>query len=264
MARVTTEIENHVATVTMTRPDKMNALDPEMIEGLIGAAEALAGRDEVRAVVLHGEGRGFCAGLDLMSFATLAGTNPEEVIMPRTHGAGGRSNLYQHVALCWRELPVPVIAALHGICIGGGLQIALGADIRIAGPDLKMGVMEMKWGLVPDMGGMVLMPETVRGDVIRRLTYTNETFGADQARDWGFVTEVADDPLARAQALAAEIAGKSPSAIRAAKALIGVAYAEEAEAVLLAESRAQADLVGRPHQLEAVAAGMQKRAAKFA
>lgn len=260
MTRVTTEIENHVATVTMTRGDKMNALDPAMIDGLIGAAEALADREDVRAVVLTGEGRAFCAGLDVMSFGALAGSDPEEVIMPRTHGL---SNLYQHVVMVWRQLPQPVIAALHGTVFGGGFQIALGADIRVAAPATKMAVLEMKWGLIPDMGGMVLMPRLTRSDVIRRLTYTNETFLSEQALDWGLVSELADDPLARARDLATQIAGKSPTAIRAAKRLIGVAEAEAEAAVLLAESREQADLVGKPHQMEAIASVMQKRPARF-
>src|SRR5690606_5785736 len=135
----------------------------------------------------------------------------------------GDANRFQHFALVWRSLPVPVIAALHGAVFGAGFQLALGADIRIAAPEARLAVMEMKWGLVPDMGGMVLLPELTRGDVIRQMTYTAAPIGAEQAERWGLVTELAADPLARATALAQEIAGKSPSAIRAAKRLIGTA-----------------------------------------
>lgn len=165
--------------------------------------------------------------------------------------------------MVWSRMDIPVIAAVHGVCFGAGIQLALGADIRIASPDAKFAVMEMKWGIVPDMGGMVLLPRLVRSDVLRRMTYTAEPVGAEQAERWGLVTEIADDPLAAAQALAETIAGKSPSAIRAAKRLIGVAETADAVAVLDAESREQVDLMGKPHQMEVVAAAFGKRAAVF-
>ncbi|UYV36549.1 crotonase/enoyl-CoA hydratase family protein [Rhodobacteraceae bacterium D3-12] len=262
MARVTTEIRDHVAHVTLSRGDKMNGVDQAMAEGIVEAGEALCDNGEVRAVVLSGEGRAFCAGLDVASFAMLAGNDPEAVIMPRLEGKN--SNLYQEVAMVWRRVPVPVIASLHGVVFGAGFQIALGADIRVAHPETEMAVMEMKWGLVPDMGGMALMPEVMRSDVIRRMTYTAKPVSAKQGLEWGFVTELAEDPLAVAQGLATEIAGKSPSAIRAAKRLIAVAESGAGEdAVLMAESREQADLVGKPHQMEVIAANMGKRAPKF-
>lgn len=165
--------------------------------------------------------------------------------------------------MVWSRMDIPVIAAVHGVCFGAGIQLALGADIRIASPDAKFAVMEMKWGIVPDMGGMVLLPRLVRSDVLRRMTYTAEPVGAEQAERWGLVTEIADDPLAAAQALAETIAVKSPSAIRAAKRLIGVAETADAMAVLDAESREQVDLMGKPHQMEVVAAAFGKRAAVF-
>ncbi|MDA0961861.1 MAG: enoyl-CoA hydratase-related protein, partial [Proteobacteria bacterium] len=174
------------------------------------------------------------------------------------------TNRWQEVALVWRRVPVPVIAAIHGVCYGAGLQLALGADIRIAAPDTRFAVMEMKWGLIPDMGGMVLLPHLVRSDVLRQLTYTARPVDAAQAERWGLVTSLAADPLAEARALAAEIAGKSPSAIRAAKRLISVAESGLGrEDVLMAESREQADLVGKADQMEVIAAQMQGRAAVF-
>lgn len=260
MARVRTEIDNHIATVTLTRGDKMNGVDHDMAEAIVAAGTDLIGNDDVRAVVLAGEGRAFCAGLDVASFAVLAGQDPHARIMPRSHGA---TNLFQEVAMVWRKVPVPVIASLHGVVFGAGFQLALGADIRIAHPDTQLAVMEMKWGLVPDMGGMVLMPRLARSDVIRLMTYTAEPVAAEQAREWGLVTELDADPLARATALAETIAGKSPSAIRAAKRLIGFAERVHDESVLLEESREQADLIGQPHQMEVIAANMQKRAPKF-
>jgi enoyl-CoA hydratase/carnithine racemase len=160
---------------------------------------------------------------------------------------------------------VPVIAALKGVCLGGGMQIALGADIRIAAPGTRLSILEMKWGLVPDMGGMAILPRLLRSDVLRKLIYTNDLIDAAQAEAWGLVTELADDPEAAALALAEQIAGKSPSAVRSAKALIGYAetHLADIEAVLLEESRAQAELIGKPHQMEVVMANMQKRAPVF-
>lgn len=260
MPRVTTTIDNHIAHVTLTRPDKRNAVDPEMAESIVAAGQALMEAD-IRAVVLSGDGESFCAGLDVMSFAQLAAGDPEGVVMPRTHGT---TNLFQEVAMVWRKLPVPVIAALHGVAYGAGFQLALGADIRIAAPETRLAIMEMKWGLIPDMGGMVLLPRLTRSDVIRQLTYTATPIAAEQAAQWGLVTELNNDPQARAQDLATEIAGKSPSAIRAAKRLIAFAESGEGEdAVLLAESRAQTALIGQPDQMEVIAANMAGRPPKF-
>jgi enoyl-CoA hydratase/carnithine racemase len=260
MARVSVEYRDHVAHVTLTRGDKMNAMDPDMIEAIIAAGQEVAASD-ARVVVLSGQGKGFCAGLDVMSFAAMAGQDPQELILPRSHGD---TNRWQEVALVWRRVPVPVIAAVHGVCFGAGFQLALGADIRIAAPEATFAVMEMKWGLIPDMGGMVLLPQLARSDVIRQLTYTARPIAAAQAESWGLVTSLAEDPLAAAGELATEIAGQSPSAMRAAKRLIALAEsgADRAE-VLLAESREQADLVGKPDQMEVIAASMQKRAPVF-
>ncbi len=261
MARVTTETRDHIAFVTLTRGDKMNGVDQAMAEALIEAAHGLAEDESLRAVVLSGEGRAFCAGLDVASFAALAGGDPEEIVMPRTHG---NTNMYQELVLAWRRLPVPVIAALHGVAFGAGFQLALGADVRIAHPETQFSIMEMKWGLVPDMGGMALLPQLMRSDVLRLMTYTAEPVSAEQALGWGIVTELSEDPLAAATKLAGTIASKSPSAIRAAKRLIEVAESGAGEdAVLMAESREQADLIGGPHQMEVIAANMQKRAPKF-
>lgn len=261
MSRVSVEIESHVARVTLNRPDKRNAVDIKMAEAIVAAGQELSTRKDIRAVVLSGEGKDFCAGLDVMSFAQFAAGDPEEFVMPRTHG---NANLFQEVALVWRRMPVPVIAALHGVCYGAGFQLALGADIRISNQEVKLAIMEMKWGLIPDMGGMVLLPRLTGSDVIRRMTYTATPIDARQALDWGLVTEIAGDAQARAMELATEIAGKSPSAIRAAKRLIGLAESgADEDAVLLAESREQADLIGKPHQMEVIAANMAGRAPTF-
>lgn len=260
MTRVTTAFQDHIAYVTLNRADKHNALDDEMIGAIIAAGAEVAASG-ARAVVLSGAGKSFCAGLDMASFAALAQRDLTQEVMARSHHD---ANAFQEVAMVWRRLPVPVIAAIHGACFGGGLQIALGADIRIAHPDSQLSVMEMKWGLIPDMGGMALLPRLLRSDVLRRLTYTAEVIAAAEAQQHGLVTELAPSPLSRAKALAAQIADQSPAAVRAAKRLIGFAESGAAQSdVLLAESREQLALIGTPEQMEAVAARLQKRKPEF-
>lgn len=253
--RVTWTSEDGVADVRLARPDKMNALDPSMFEAILATIAALGQTPGLRAVVLSGEGRAFCAGLDMASMAS-AGTDID--LQARTHGL---ANSFQQVAWGWRMLPVPVIAAVHGVAFGGGLQIASGADIRIAAPATRLSVMELKWGIVPDMAGFVLWRGTVRDDVLRELTYTAREFDAAEAQGLGFVTRLADDPHAEAMALAHAIAGRNPEAIRAAKRLAN--HEGDAAAVLLAESAEQAALLRSPNQIEAVMANMQKRAPQF-
>ena len=258
MSRVSVTYDNQIAHVRLTRADKMNAVDQDMIDAVIAAGNEVAASN-ARAVVISGEGKAFCAGIDIGGMGALAGGDPTERMMTRTHG-DGTTNQWQEVAMVWTRLGVPVIAALHGKTYGAGLQLALGADIRIAAPDTEMAVMEMKWGIVPDMGGMVLLPKLVRGDVLRLLTYTAQPIGTER---WGLVTQIAEDSLAAAMALATTIAGKSPSAIKAAKRLTAFAEVGDADAVLLAESREQAALLGRPHQMEVIAAEFGKRPAVF-
>ncbi len=260
MARVSVEIKDHIAHVTLTRGDKMNALDDAMVKAILAAGAEVAASD-ARVVVLAGEGKSFCAGLDLASFMQMGKTDPEAWLMERSHHD---ANEMQEVAMIWRRLQIPVIAALQGATYGGGLQLALGADIRIAAPDTKLAVMEMKWGLIPDMGGMALLPKLVRTDVLRQLTYTAAPVGAEQALAWGMVTSVSEDSLADARALAAEIANKGPNAMRAAKRMIDFAESGASQSeVLLRESSEQVALIGKPEQMEVIAAQMQKRAPVF-
>ena len=253
--RVSIAIEDHIADVRLTRPDKLNALDPAMFAALIDAIAQLEAMSGLRAVVLSGEGRGFCAGLDIASMAS-AGSSVD--LAARTHGL---ANDFQHVAWGWRTLPVPVIAAVHGVAFGGGLQIVSGADVRIAAPDSRLSAMEMKWGIVPDMAGYALWRGNVRDDALRELIYTAREFDAGEALALGFVTRIAADPHAEAMALAHAIAGRNPDAVRAAKRLANLEG--DAGAVLLAESREQAALLRSPNQIEAVMATMQKRVPAF-
>ena len=252
--------DNGVAQVRFTRGDKMNALDPTQFEAVLAAGEALRTMEGLRVAVLSGEGRAFCAGLDLSSMAA-GGSSPQDKLATRTHGNANRA---QEAAMTWRKCPVPVIAAVHGVCFGGGLQIASGADIRVVHPDTRMAVMEMKWGLVPDMGGYALWRGLVRDDILRELTYTNREFSGAEALGLGFATMLEDDPLARATAIAETIANKNPAAIRGAKRLFKVMHEEGEDAILMAESEEQDGIIRTPNQVEAVMAEMQKRAPNFA
>lgn len=261
--RITVSAEG-VAEVAMVRADKMNAIDAAMFQALVDAIAQLRADRRVRVVVLHGEGRAFCAGLDMgrfreMGSGQLGGTLGH--ILERTHGL---ANAPQQVAWGWRELPVPVIAAVHGVAFGGGLQIALGADIRIVHPDTQLAVLEVKWGLVPDMAGCVLLTELARPDVVRELTFTGRVVSGTEAQALGLATRVSSTPLEAARELAASIAGRSPDAIRAGKRLLNGASPVDAAAVLMAESHEQQRLIGSANQREAALAGLEKRTPKFA
>lgn len=259
--RVRIDLADHVATVTMTRPEKHNALDAGMFEGLLAVAARLRGEPGVRAVVLCGEGPSFCSGLDIASLMT--GPVSMEDLLAREDGQVG--NLFQRVCTDWAQVPVPVIAAIHGNCFGGGLQIALGADLRIAAPDAKLRVLEIKWGLVPDMGITQTLPRLLGIDKAKELTFTGREVRGEEAERLGLVTSLADDPLAAAQALAADIASRSPEAIRAAKRLYDEAWSggmPAADALLL-ETELQIGLMGSPNQIAAVTAGMTGQLAEF-
>ncbi|HJV88426.1 MAG TPA: crotonase/enoyl-CoA hydratase family protein [Noviherbaspirillum sp.] len=266
--RVALTLRDGIADVRLNRPDKMNALDPDMFVALLDVGEALARDKDVRAVVLSGEGRAFCAGLDMQTFERLGngetlGSDPDGPfsarLTARTHGI---ANAAQRVVTIWRDMPVPVIAAVHGVAFGGGLQIALGADVRIVAPDARFSVMEIKWGIVPDMAGILLMRELARPDIVRELTYTGRQFSGEEAVHLGMATRTHADPHAAAVELARTIAAQSPDAIRAAKRLLNMPNHDPA-AVLLAESTEAERVMGRPNQMEAVHANMERRPPLF-
>jgi len=271
--RVLIDIQDHVAHVRLNRPDKMNALDDAMFEAIVDAGEQLKANPDIRAVVLSGEGRAFCAGLDMGNFANMASGKPDDAtaksetandavgrLERRTHGLANRA---QYTSWVWRELPVPVIAALHGVAFGGGCQISIGADMRYAAPGTKICIMEMRWGLVPDMGATPYLPHLLRDDVLRELTYTNRIIEADEAQALGLVTQVVINPIEAALQTAAEIAARNPEAVRAAKRILNNAPFQNPQEILLAESREQDQIIGKPAQVEAVMANMEKRAPRF-
>ena len=255
MDRVTISTVDGVAEVRLARGDKMNAIDPAMFDALIDAIDSLR-TSPVRCVVLSGEGRAFCAGLDMASMAAgAAGLN----LATRSHGIANR---VQQVAWGWRTLPMPVIAAVQGLAFGGGMQIMAGADVRIAAPDTRFAIMEAKWGLVADMAGFALWRE-VRSDCLRELAFSAREFAAEEAVRAGFVTRLADDPHGAAMVLAHAIAARSPDAVRAAKRMANLSDDADAATILAAESAEQQALLGTPNQVEAVRAGMERRAADF-
>ena len=262
--RITVDIQGGVADVRLVRVDKMNALDDAMFEALIKTGERLKTEAGVRVVVLSGAGRAFCAGLDMGNFDKMAsgerkgGTGLVET--PRTEGGSNRA---QHAVMVWREIPVPVIAAVHGVAFGGGFQLALGADMRFVTPDARMAVMEIKWGLVPDMAGIALLRRLIRDDQARELTYSGRQFTGEEALSLGLATRVCADPYAEALAFARDVASKNPDAIRADKRLMNLADDGDQRAILLAESVEQSALIGSPNQIEAVLSSMQKRAPNF-
>lgn len=249
-------VEQGIARVTLNRPDKMNALNLDVFNALIETGEAIKHDASVRVVVLSGEGKAFCAGLD-MELMMAGGASD---LVERTHGV---CNLFQQAAWVWHEVPVPVIAAVHGSCLGGGLQLMCGADMRYIHPHTKLSIMEMKWGIVPDMAGTQLWSAYVREDIIRELTYTARVFSGDEAERYGFATRLCEDPLAEALETATQIANKNPDAIRAAKRLMNNQRQPDVVAGILAESVEQDALMGKPNQIEAVTANFEKRAPNF-
>jgi enoyl-CoA hydratase/carnithine racemase len=262
---VTIDVSDGIADVRLNRPDKYNALSGEMFSAIIEAGSSLAEAKEVRAVVLSGNGRGFCAGLDMASMQGLAQTEAgqagaAESLLSRGNGPENRA---QRPAYIWKTLPVPVIAAVHGVAYGGGCQIALGADIRFAAPDAKFSVMEIKWGLIPDMSLTQTLRDVVPLDVAKELMFSGRILSGVEAKELGLVTHLADDPLAAAMALAREIAGKSPDAVRAGKRLLEESWHADARTGLELEAELQTGLIGRPNQVEAVMANFEKRDPEF-
>ena len=253
-------VEGHVARVMLNRPDKANALNMDMFDALAAAGDSLAANAAVRAVVLHGAGPNFCAGLDTDMFA---GEGMTDVVQSMQPLAPSPANRWQRAAYAWRELPVPVICAITGVAYGGGLQVALGADLRYAAADARLSIMEIKWGLIPDMAISTTLRDILPVDRIKELAWTGRIVEGDEARQLGLVTALHDDPLAAAMATADAISSKSPDAIRAMKRLINSAWQlTEGEALGL-EAELQLGVIGRPNQLEAVMANVEQRQPKF-
>jgi enoyl-CoA hydratase/carnithine racemase len=257
--RVRVELSEGVAEVRLVRADKHNGLDRRMFEALVATGERLASEPTLRAVVLFGEGPSFCAGLDFAAFMR-EGADPATLLR---RDESSPANFAQRAAWVWHELPVPVVAALHGHVYGGGLQIALAADLRFVTADAKLSVREIEWGLVPDMSGTQTLRHLVRLDVAKELTFTGRVVSGHEAVALGLATRVEADPLAAARRTAREIAARSPDAIRASKRLFDAAYTGSHQEGLRLEEEIQRTVIGKPNQLEAVMAGLQKRPPVF-
>ncbi len=263
---VTVNIAQGIADIRFNRPDKHNSLTLEMFDAINAAAAKLADNPAVRVAVLSGNGASFCAGLDFSIMAEmLKGPAQAHAVLERLLARDGRpDNCAQRAAVAWKNAAVPVIAALHGAAFGGGCQIALGADMRIAAPDTRLSVMEIKYGLIPDMGLTQTLPELVRLDVAKELTLSGRIVAADEALTLGLVTRISADPVAAAMDIARSIADRAPTAVRAAKRLLNEAWRADAATGLALEERLQRTLLGSTEQLEAVTASMQKRQPNFA
>lgn len=258
---LTLDISDHVAQVTLNRPDKKNALNFDLLEALTDTAQQLKTNRDVRAVILTGAGGTFSSGIDLTLLQSVLGRMDEVRPQMLNPPVGDSANLFQKPITVWSELPQPVIAAIDGVCFGAGLQLALGADFRISAPTARLSIMEAKWGLIPDMGLTRSLPKLMPADRAKELIMTGRILDAPEALSLGLITRLADDPLTAAQAFAADLAARSPDAVQASKTLIEAAWATP-DALAL-EAQLQADLMGSPNQMEAVMAGMQKRAPKF-
>lgn len=261
--RVTVVVSGGIADVRLARPDKRNALDPAMFSSIVHAGEALRTLPGLRAVVLSGDGPDFCAGLDFGAFRAMRSgeRTSAQVSLPPPDGPARAAG--QRAAFTWARVPVPVIAAIRGNALGGGLQITLGADMRIVHPDAVLGVLEIRWGLIPDMTGTQLLPELVGRDVAKDLTLTGRRVGGEEAVRIGLATRAADDPLAAAMVAAREIAGHNPFAVRAAKRLLDGAGRQDLETGFAAEQDEIGALIGSPNQVEAVTARFEKREPDF-
>ena len=258
-ARVLVSVDNHIARVRLNRPDKRNGLDLPMFEGIVAAGEQILADKSVRAVVLSGEGPAFCAGLDVKAFFAMGDAGQRLLDRPE----GTPANLAQRVAWIWREVPVPVIAAVHGPCFGGGLQLALGADMRYVHPDAQLSIMEIKWGLVPDMALSKTLLDLIPIDLAKELTFSGRILSGEEAVALGLATRVADDPVEEAMQMAKLIANKNPHAIRAGKQLLDSAGALSVADAFLLETELQVGLIGSANNMEAVQANMMKRAPNF-
>ena len=257
--RVSVTTEDKLARVTLDRAGKHNGLDRDMMKALVQTAHWLRRQKDLRAVVVHGAGESFCAGLDFPAMTR----RPLRLLGDFFKFGVRDTNLFQKVCWCWRELPMPVLAVLHGRCYGGGLQIALAADFRFSTPDCEFSIMEIKWGLVPDMTGSVTLRELARIDAVKELAMTGRVFSGSQALQLGLVSHVMDDPMAGAEQLAGELLGRSPDAVSACKRLFQDAWAATPQQAFDLESRLQFRLLTGANQREAMKANFDKRPPDF-
>jgi enoyl-CoA hydratase/carnithine racemase len=256
--RVSVDFDDSLAVVRLNRPDKYNALDFPMMDALIDAARLVRRQRDIRAVIVCGQGPAFCSGLDFASVMR----QPWKVFRSFLPWFA-RANRFQRLCLAWRDLPMPVIAATHGYCFGGGFQIALGCDMRISSPDCEFSIMEIEWGLIPDMGASVVLRDLLPLDQALELTLSGRRFSAEEALGFNLITRIDDDPESAARELAASFAERSPSAVAAAKRLLTRTRQGSERRALRRERRGQLGLLLGFNQREAMRARMDKRPPRF-
>jgi len=258
--KVLFHLEDNIAYVSLNRPDKHNGLDEAMIVQLVQTAKRIKKDRSIRCVVLQGQGASFCAGLDFNYVAK----HPAMIAKLFLKLPWRKDNMFQRVAHIWRDLPIPVIAAIHGNCFGAGMQIILACDYRVATPEANLSILEMKWGLIPDMSGMVTLSRLTRVDIAQELTMTGRFFSGKEAADYGLVSKLSDDPTETAQALAKTIAMQSPDAIAATKYLYKKTWQQDTRMALFWERITQLRLLGRKNQRIAMQNGLAKGKVKKA
>lgn len=217
------QLSAEVLNITLQRPEKKNAMSFAMIDELISVAKQVKKQRNIRAVIINGVEQTFCAGLDLGDL-----NNPKNQLYAAWELSKPWQSHFQQACLIWQEVPVPVIAVLQGHCLGAGLQLALGADIRISTAECKFAIMEAKWGLVPDMGLTQAALGVLNADVLKELAMSARIIEGDEAHSLGLVTHVSDEPLAHAKQLAEEFLTRSPDAVLASKRMINKMYSQSA------------------------------------
>jgi enoyl-CoA hydratase/carnithine racemase len=253
-SKILTEVKGHIAYVYLNRPEKLNGLDMPMFTQMVATAKKIRKNRSIRVVILSGKGSSFCAGLDFSAVSK----NPSIVAKIFLKWPWTRMNLAQKIAHCWRDLPIPVISVVHGNCFGGGMQIILATDYRIAKPDANLSIMEMKWGLVPDMSGMVTLSRLTRIDIAQELIMTGRQFSAKEGYEYGLISKLSDDPMKDAEELAKLVAEKSPDAVAASKYLLKKTWKADTRIALLWERWVQARILFRKNQRIAMKNGLSK------
>lgn len=260
-------VSNHVAHLQLNRPEAHNAIDGPVMNGLLGFARKMMDPGEVRVIVISGKGKSFCAGLDMSSFAEMASgdLNPdrEDVTEAMADLSPAGANRAQQIGWLWQEVPVPVICAIQGVALGGGLNLALGADIRLVHPQASLGLVEINWGLLPDMSATQSLRRLTSLDRAKELAMTGRRFSGTQALEYGLATEVTSNPVEDALAMAAAITRRNPDAIRAIKRVLNASALVSVAQGLAEEAAASQTILGTQNQMEAITAHFEDRAPHF-
>jgi len=256
------EIKNKIATITLNRPQKKNALTLEMLVTLSTIGDNLKNETSLKCIIIKGSAGTFSSGIDITSFASLASDKQllNSIMAPLD---GVSYNQIQKSCLIWQEISIPVVAVLEGPVFGAGLQLALGADIRIAGDNTVLSIMETKWGLIPDMGITQTLPKLISYDQALYATLTSNLITATEAKSLGLVTICSKNPYDESTKWVKGISARSPEAIVSTKTLYKKAWSEKTTENVRLEALLQTKLIGSPNQMEAVLANIENRTPNF-